>query len=114
MSERHYCVANRLGVLMTVTAGLCLLSFNGRGAAARSPLAPDALLETQWHLKDRSLEIGGANVRNAWPTTNGSGVVIGIVDDGVQWNHPDISPNYLASASFDFNFNDADPSPFST
>lgn len=71
----------------------------------------DPLLENQWHLKARSLEIGGTNVRAEWPTTRGSGVVIGIVDDGLQWTHPDLQPNYLSSASFDFNFNDADPSP---
>src|SRR5688572_15295255 len=74
----------------------------------------DVLLENQWHLKDRSLEVGGANVRKAWLTSVGAGVVIGIVDDGLQYTHPDLSPNYLASASWDFNSNDADPQPFAT
>jgi subtilisin-like proprotein convertase family protein len=72
------------------------------------------LLENQWHLKDRNVEAGGANVRAAWPMSLGSGVVIGIVDDGLQYAHPDLAPNYLASASWDFNSNDADPQPFST
>ena len=90
------------------------MSLDTRSGAAPSPMAPDALLEQQWHLKDRSDEVGGANVRDAWPISVGTGIVIGIVDDGIQWTHPDLSPNYLASASFDFNFNDSDPQPFST
>ena len=40
-----------------------------------------------------------------------AGVVIGIVDDGLERTHPDLSPNYTATHSFDFNFNDFDPSP---
>ena len=98
----------------TIVVAICVLTFHGGGIAAPSPLAPDALLESQWHLKDRSLEVGGANVRDAWPISTGAGVVIGIVDDGLQWAHPDLAPNYLASLSFDFNFNDSDPQPFTT
>ena len=64
----------------TIVVAICVLTFHGGGIAAPSPLAPDALLESQWHLKDRSLEVGGANVRDAWPISTGAGVVIGIVD----------------------------------
>jgi subtilisin-like proprotein convertase family protein len=104
------------GVLAAVAGAIFVLSANQWGglSAARSLMAPDALLETQWNLKARSSEPGGANVRAAWPSTTGTGIVIGIVDDGVQYAHPDLSPNYLAAASYDFNFNDADPQPFST
>ena len=114
--------ARRVGVLVTVTAALWTLGPDARGSfrggspslAAPSPISPDALLENQWHLKDRTLEPGGANVRDAWPLSEGAGVVIGIVDDGVQYTHPDLAPNYLSSLSWDFNSNDADPQPFST
>jgi subtilisin-like proprotein convertase family protein len=68
-------------------------------------------LDDQWHLKARSDEPAGANVRAVWPTTQGTGVVIGIVDDGLQHTHPDLSPHYSSALSHDFNFNDADPSP---
>src|SRR5688572_28688047 len=105
-------LVRRVGVWSAIGAAVGLLSMDLRSAA--SLLGPDALLENQWHLKARSLETGGANVRDAWPSASGSGVVIGIVDDGLQYAHPDLSPNYLASASYDFNFNDADPQPFST
>ncbi len=65
----------------------------------------------QWHLKSRAEEPAGANVRAVWPTTKGTGVVIGIVDDGVQHTHPDLQLGYSSALSFDFNGNDPDPSP---
>lgn len=77
------------------------------GAAGQT----DPLLEQQWHLKARSIEPAGANVRVVWPTTKGASVVVGVVDDGLQHTHPDLQPNYSSALSFDFNFNDSDPSP---
>ena len=78
------------------------------GAVSR---VPDPLLENQWHLKARNLEVAGANVRSVWPTTQGAGVLVGIVDDGLQGSHPDLQANFNAGASFDFNFGDTDPTP---
>src|SRR5688572_23375752 len=101
-------------VLIATIVALGVLSLDRRGAAAPAPLAADALLEQQWYLKSRSQEVGGANVRAAWASSLGAGVVIGIVDDGLQYAHPDLAPNYLAAASWDFNTNDADPQPLST
>ncbi len=45
----------------------------------------------------------------AWDITNGShNVIIAIVDSGVDYNHPDIAPNYCVGG-YDFINNDADP-----
>ncbi|KAJ8338748.1 hypothetical protein SKAU_G00355340 [Synaphobranchus kaupii] len=41
----------------------------------------------------------------------GKGVVITVLDDGLEWNHTDIYPNYDPAASYDFNDNDPDPFP---
>ena len=41
----------------------------------------------------------------------GKGVVVAVVDDGVQWNHPDLEANYCKEGSFDLNSNDNDPMP---
>ncbi|XP_064481947.1 neuroendocrine convertase 1-like [Ornithodoros turicata] len=41
----------------------------------------------------------------------GKGVVITIMDDGLEWNHTDIFPNYAPEASYDFNDDDNDPFP---
>ncbi|NXW38247.1 NEC1 convertase, partial [Phaetusa simplex] len=41
----------------------------------------------------------------------GKGVVITVLDDGLEWNHTDIHTNYDPQASYDFNDNDHDPFP---
>ncbi len=75
----------------------------------------DPLFNKQWHLRNTG-QSGGtpgadANIVDVWNSYTGSGVVIGIVDDGLQHMHPDLSPNYLASFSYDFNGHDSDPTP---
>jgi subtilisin family serine protease len=67
----------------------------------------------QWHLdKQTSVAVVDTQVQGAWGRNlTGQGVVIGIVDDSLQINHPDLSPNYLAADSRDFGQNDGDPSP---
>ncbi|KRX90179.1 Furin [Trichinella pseudospiralis] len=52
------------------------------------------------------------NVREAWELGyTGKNVVVTILDDGLEWTHPDIEPNYDPKASFDLNERDADPMP---
>jgi len=52
------------------------------------------------------------NVEEAWDLGfSGEGVTVTILDDGVEWNHPDLSRNYREVASFDINQNDKDPFP---
>jgi len=77
----------------------------------------DPIFPYQWHLEN-SGQSGGTpgidiHVRNVWQNMNilGNGVVIGIVDNGIQHTHPDLSFNYVASDSWDFVDNDTDPSP---
>ena len=86
----------------------------------------DTLLGDQWHLINTG-QTGGtagadANVAPAWDLTGpsgdpirGEGVVIGIVDDGLDYLHPDLANQYRSDLSYDFNNNDPDPihdSPF--
>ena len=80
-------------------------------------LPNDPELSSQWHL-DNHGQTGGvsgedANLTGAWDYYNGSGVVISIVDDGLDISHPDISPNYDQSASYDWCNDDSDPTPLS-
>jgi len=78
----------------------------------------DPLFDNQWHLNNTG-QTGGtagadANVLPVWnwgSGTLGAGVVIGIVDDGLQHTHPDLADRYRADLSYDFNDRDADPSP---
>ena len=78
----------------------------------------DPLYPNQWHLNNTGQSGGTAgedvNVKSVWDTILGTDVVIGIVDDGLQHSHPDLTSNYSAALSFDFNNNDSDPSPSSS
>lgn len=68
----------------------------------------------QWHLKNEVTPID-ANVTGAWSRNlTGSGVVIGIVDDGLPITHPDLRPNMRLDLSYDFGQDDSDPSPVSS
>ncbi len=78
----------------------------------------DPQFGSQWHLRNTG-QSGGvvgadANVVDVWDTYTGAGVVIGIVDDGLQRDHPDLAANYVSAYSYDFNNNDPDPRPEST
>ncbi len=69
----------------------------------------------QWHLINEYGTGIDANVKPAWDADiTGQGVVIGIVDDCLEKNHPDLAPNYDAADSWDFGQNDSDPSPVNT
>ncbi|MEG4321911.1 S8 family serine peptidase, partial [Microcoleus sp. Aus8_D3] len=80
----------------------------------------DTLFQQQWTLQNTG-QSGGtpgadANVTKAWDTAKGKGVVIGIVDDGLQHTHPDLQDRYRADLSRDFNeitngVYDKDPMP---
>ncbi|KAK3097979.1 hypothetical protein FSP39_015028 [Pinctada imbricata] len=52
------------------------------------------------------------NVRDAWKEgVTGKNVVVTILDDGIEKDHPDLEQNYDPMASFDVNNHDADPQP---
>jgi len=52
------------------------------------------------------------NVQEAWQSgITGKGIVITILDDGVERANPDLIDNYDPKASFDVNDNDGDPNP---
>jgi len=75
----------------------------------------DPLIPDQWHLintgQDGNSMGVDLNVTAAWDRYNGSGVMIRIVDDGLDILHEDLQPNFDASTSYDYCDNDEDPSP---
>ena len=82
----------------------------------------DANFTSQWHLYQTSVPSGGTtsgvdvNVINAWDLYKGAGVTIGIVDDGLQLTHPDLSANISSVSGVHHDWNDStptDPSPSS-
>lgn len=71
----------------------------------------------QWHLRNTGQNGGTAgvdiNLISVWDNWRGSGIRIGIIDDGMQTAHPDLSPNADTSNDYDWNGGDDDPSPSS-
>ncbi|XP_054550682.1 furin isoform X2 [Talpa occidentalis] len=70
----------------------------------------DPKFPQQWYLSgvgQRDL-----NVKAAWAQGyTGRGIVVSILDDGIEKNHPDLAGNYDPGASFDVNDQDPDPQP---
>ncbi|MFK7819508.1 MAG: S8 family serine peptidase [Planctomycetaceae bacterium] len=75
----------------------------------------DPLFADQWHLQHTGQNGGAvgtdANVVPAWDIVLGTQSVIGIIDDGLQGDHPDLAANYRSDLSFDYFEGDSDPSP---
>ncbi|KAG0724673.1 Proprotein convertase subtilisin/kexin type 7 [Chionoecetes opilio] len=55
----------------------------------------DPLYKDQWHLSG----------------ITGRGVTVCVIDDGLEWRHPDLRNNYSPAGSYDLNSDDPDPSP---
>lgn len=82
-------------------------------------LPDDPLFARQWNFlyQEQSMVSPGADIQ-VLPVWNyggdgqrGQGVRIGIVDDGVELNHPDLASNLDLNLDYDWNGRDLDPSP---
>ncbi|CAL8321883.1 unnamed protein product [Gadus morhua 'NCC'] len=64
----------------------------------------------QWYLSNPTNQ--DLNTKEAWAKGfTGRGVVVTILDDGIEKDHPDLRRNYDPEASYDVNDGDADPQP---
>ncbi|CAF1214953.1 unnamed protein product [Rotaria sordida] len=76
----------------------------------------DPYFKYQWYLKNVG-QAGGKprldlNVEEAWALGyTGKNVTTAIMDDGLDYTHPDLMHNYNAAASYDFSSNDQYPYP---
>ncbi|XP_044729582.1 neuroendocrine convertase 2 [Chrysoperla carnea] len=76
----------------------------------------DPYFPFQWYLKNTGQNGGkpklDLNVEAAWAQgVTGKNVTTAIMDDGVDYMHPDLKYNYNAQASYDFSSNDPFPYP---
>ena len=77
----------------------------------------DPFFKYQWHLKNTKQIYGAVagtdvNVSPVWTAgIQGRGVVIGILDEAVEVSHPDLSPNYTPSLSYNFVLDQDAPQP---
>lgn len=73
----------------------------------------DPYYSQAWHLNNTGQNgyTAGAdiNVEDAWAYTRGSGVVVGILDDGFDIHHEDLDDNFQGGK--DYRDGDSDPSP---
>ncbi len=71
----------------------------------------DPMWAQQWNLKGTPVSL---NVQDVWTKLNitGRGVQVSIVDDGLDFSHPDLKDNYAAIGSTDINFHKSDPTPY--
>lgn len=102
-----------------------MVDFDLRKYSSSGP--EDPLYKSMWYLnpdfepRKRTTSMANAgktgtmrhmNVVGAWKRGySGKGVVVTILDDGIEKDHPDLEQNYDPDASFDINDNDIDPQP---
>lgn len=58
----------------------------------------DTNFNQEWEMTSAA---AGINVMKAWQNYTGLGIKVGIVDDGIDYNHPDLSPHYLLNLDYD-------------
>uniref|UniRef100_A0A2K5RWH3 Proprotein convertase subtilisin/kexin type 4 n=1 Tax=Cebus imitator TaxID=2715852 RepID=A0A2K5RWH3_CEBIM len=77
----------------------------------RSVVVPtDPWFSKQWYMNSEAQP--DLNVLQAWGQgLSGRGVVVSVLDDGIEKDHPDLWANYDPLASYDFNNYDPDPQP---
>lgn len=119
--------ADRLSKSLSAAQGVEFLGFNvptsnvryGASFTPNDPYYsrnnPSSVWPGQWHLNNSVTPGRDARITGAWTSGyTGQGVAIGIVDDGLQTTHPDLSPNFSSSLSFNFGNNTTDPNPVSS
>ncbi|XP_034515891.1 proprotein convertase subtilisin/kexin type 4 [Ailuropoda melanoleuca] len=77
----------------------------------RSVVVPtDPWFPKQWYMNNKVQP--DLNIMQVWSQgLSGQGVVVSVLDDGIEKDHPDLWANYDPLASYDFNDYDPDPQP---
>ncbi|OUM66790.1 hypothetical protein PIROE2DRAFT_23090, partial [Piromyces sp. E2] len=72
----------------------------------------DPEFKKQWHLVNKSEDGNDINVVPVWlQGITGENINVCIVDDGLDYEHPDLKDNFFAEGSYDFNDHRALPKP---
>lgn len=77
--------------------------------SALASLPSDGNFAQQWHLNNTSPGELDLNVVEVWPSYTGKGVTAFVIDDGFDYSHPDLAPNYDTGLDYDFEEVDDDP-----
>ncbi|MCR9257275.1 MAG: S8 family serine peptidase [Alphaproteobacteria bacterium] len=77
-----------------------------------STVPSDILFSSQWHLQNTGQDGGTAgvdmNVLPVWSDYTGAGVTVGVLDEGIDIDHPDLVGAYNPAIDFDAEENDGD------
>ena len=96
----------RYTIRAVTEAGQTLL-VNRCSNISRSAGISDPLYGCQWHLKnnDQFRNSGGHDIRveEVWPTYTGSGINVAVVDDGMHYQHEDLTDNVLTGFNHNYN-----------
>lgn len=84
----------------------------GLRGSASADLPTDPALSSQWHLRNTG-QTGGTpgidlNLASVWNDYTGSGIRVGVIDDGFDYSHTDLAKNYDTTTDYDFRSGDAD------
>ncbi|MBO33769.1 MAG: hypothetical protein CMM74_12480, partial [Rhodospirillaceae bacterium] len=68
-----------------------------------SMVPDDAGFENQWYLDNPNAALGGIDIdiTSIWDEYSGAGITLGIIDDGIDYLHPDIAGNYNLDIDYD-------------
>jgi len=91
------------GNTTTSFAAVTILSPKLNPPTGDSTLPTDTYFSKEWNLTSSA---GGINVVKAWENYTGAGIKIGVVDDGIDYNHPDLNSHYLFKLQYDAVSND--------
>ena len=107
--------ALRLAGVLKLDAGVLLCEPQLARQRVRKAIPNDPLFPRQWHLRNTGQWGGVPGIDVRWlpasEHTRGEGVLVGIVDDGLQSTHPDLISNLSDLTGWDWNDGDADPNP---
>ncbi|KAI8072902.1 peptidase S8/S53 domain-containing protein [Gongronella butleri] len=77
---------------------------NGYQQLTQALSIADPGIEQQWHLINHDQPGNDLNVTGVWSQgITGKGVVVAILDDGLDMDHADLKDNFYAAGSYDFN-----------
>ncbi|WFD31516.1 kexin [Malassezia sp. CBS 17886] len=71
----------------------------------------DPLFYKQWHLVNDEQRGNDLNLSIPWQNATGKGVVVSLIDDGIDYHHPDLAKNFFPNGSYDFNDHTPLPEP---
>ncbi|NWX59452.1 PCSK4 convertase, partial [Promerops cafer] len=112
---RHRALSRHWGWHMRLTRDPQVLWFEQQTVKRRSKrgtgvVPTDPWFPKQWYMNNDVHP--DLNILTAWSRGyTGLGVVLTVLDDGLEKDHPDLAANYDPLASYDFNSNDPDPQP---